>query len=126
MAAIGVWTAYDPGSGDIYYSTRPEDFWTDGYKASNMQWNKLGGGTVPYASVSSFLLTPPNVFPSIGGSSSSGEYHPDYGPGVNTDQINPSFNGLYGFGWGYNSLVSSYYMNPYASLTLDSETGMGW
>jgi len=125
VAAVGVWTAYDPDSGDIYYSTRPEDFWTEGYNASNMQWNKLGGGTVPYSTVTSLLLTPANVFPSIGGHS-SGTYHPDYGPGVNTDKVNPSFNGIYGFNWGYNSLVSSYYMNPYASLTLDSETGMGW
>ena len=125
VAAVGVWTAYDAASGDIYYSTRPEGIWTQGYNASNMQWNRLGGGTVSYATVSSLLLTPEDVSPSIGGYS-SGLFHPDFGPGVNSNMINPSFNGGFGYAWGYNAVVNGYFMNPSAGLMSDSGSETGW
>ena len=112
VAMIGVWTAYNQDTGDIYYSTRPD--WSDNYTAMSMQWNLLGGGTVPYASVSSYLLTNPNLYPSIGGYS-SGAYYMDFGPGVNNGMVNPSYNGETAL--GYNSVVNSLGMGWYSQLS---------
>ncbi len=124
-AAVGVWTMYDPETREIAYSERPEDIWTVKYKPENMQWHILGGGLT--SSNSAYLVSGSSSMPSIGANwIQGGQNHPDYGPGVNTDMINPSFTGDYGLYWDYNSLVSGYYLNPYSSLTLDSESGMGW
>ena len=84
-AAIGVWTAYNPNDGSVYYSVRPEGIWTKGYKAQYMEWKLLGGGAASYSVAAPYLLEGENVYPSggayfIGGRSAQ----PDFGPGVNS------------------------------------------
>jgi len=117
VASMGVWTAYNPDNGDVYYSTQPE-FWTQDYNAQNMEWKLLGGGSVSYSVVSSYLLSAPDVPQSIGAYSVGGRASlPDSGPGVN------SFMGAYAlsnfdlFGFStYADLEDGWYSPLYEQL----------
>ncbi len=124
-AAMGVWTTYNRATGAIHYSTRPEGIWTVGYNVNNVQWNYLGpGNSMAGFSLSNLVVS--NGHPSIGAywlnSSSS---LPDFGPGVNTDLANPSYNGM-AMEWGYNSVIDAFLADPGFYLTMSGEFSMDW
>jgi len=124
-AAMGVWTTYNRATGAIHYSTRPEGVWTVGYNVNNVQWNYLGpGNSMAGFSLSNLVVGSGN--PSIGAywlnSSSS---LPDFGPGVNTDLANPSYNGM-AMDWGYNSVIDAFLADPGFYLTMSGEFSMDW
>ena len=124
-AAVGVWTMYDADTRKIAYSERPEGIWTVKYKPENMNWRYLGGAAAKFQA--SLLVGNASEFPSIGAYwLNTGMNHPDYGPGVNTNMINPTWNGGFGFDWGYNSVVNSYLLDPASTLSDPFESGMGW
>ncbi|MBQ9338435.1 MAG: DUF4347 domain-containing protein [Lentisphaeria bacterium] len=125
LASLGVWTQYNPDTREISYSVRPDGVWTERYSPERMQWRYLGGGSASYSPA--YLVGRPGDYPSVGAYwVPGGQNHPDYGPGVNTTKINPSYKGLLFDDWGYNSVVNGYWLDPHSSLISESESGSGW
>ena len=100
-AAEGVWTAVDTTAdsdtyGNVYYTTRPEGMWTQGYNPNRMGWNLLGTGAVggrgDISSNAAVVNGAGGNYPSMG-SSWNLSWAPDFGPGMNNSFIDPSFNG---------------------------------
>ena len=130
-AMAGVWTAVDTDSdseayGSVYYTTRPEGMWTQGYNPNRMSWNLLGAGAIggrgnvsPGATVSAGNAG--GTYPSIG-SSWNLAWTPDFGHGLNSDFIKPSENGvahsIYDI---YNAVSDRLYANPGYLLNFRNE-----
>ncbi len=130
-ATAGVWTAVDTDSdseayGSVYYTTRPEGMWTQGYNPNRMSWNLLGVGFIggrgnvsPGATVSAGNAG--GTYPSMG-SSWNLAWTPDFGHGLNSDFIKPSENGvahsIYDI---YNAVSDRLYANPGYLLSFRNE-----
>ncbi|OQA88817.1 MAG: putative outer membrane protein pmp6 precursor [Lentisphaerae bacterium ADurb.Bin242] len=124
-AAIGVWTTYNRATGDIHYSTRPEGVWTVGYNVNRVAWNYLGPGN-KMSTFSLSNLVGSSGHPSIGAYwLNSASSLPDFGPGINSDFANPSYNGMI-MDWGYNSVIDAFMAGSDLYLTLNGELPMGW
>ncbi len=133
-AAEGVWTAVDTTAdsdtyGNVYYTTRPEGMWTQGYNPNRMNWNLLGAGAIggrgDISSNAAVVGGTSGGYPSMG-SSWNLSWAPDFGPGTNNSFIDPSFNGI---GWDnseiYNVVADNLITNSGFLLNFRNEMPAG-
>ncbi len=130
-AMAGVWTAVDTDSaseayGSVYYTTRPDGIWTQGYNPNNMNWNLLGAGSIGGrgnlpSSATVSVGKAGGTYPSMGASWNLA-WTPDPGHGLNSDFIKPSENGvahsIYDI---YNAVSDRLYANPGYLLNFRNE-----
>lgn len=124
-AATGVWTTYDAATGEINYTTRPDDIWTEGYNPGRMPWNYLGPGSRPGRYIASNLVGNAEMSPSIGAFWGN-SVNPDFGPGVNVGMADPSYNGLFSTSWSSYALATGVLIDPGFFMTFGTDSELGW